>query len=238
MSKSGKNCFWRKTLSSTRPKRSAKKKKRQQKHLACLEHHVPLAKQPRQVSHRTNQVVDADSNAAAAHHLEVEEASSNKIEDDHHHENVLNIATDPDQETEAEKTATDVETRIRGPAPQSTRSAKTVRRWVTTREPAELVNPSQTHRASRHRRPSKRNWWLNNSNWYLRLIEAEIRHQVLLDHQKFSQSTTQKNWSSFKWRLRLAMDQDNTLKHCQTRAPTSQLSSRRSCQSWACQTKT
>ena len=76
--------------------------------------------------------MDADSNAAAAHHVEVEEASSNKTEDDHHHENVLNIATDPDQETEAEETATDVETRIKGPVPRSTRSARTVRRWVTT----------------------------------------------------------------------------------------------------------
>jgi hypothetical protein len=33
---------------------------------------------------------------------------------------------------------------------------------------------------------------------HLWLTEAEVQHQVLLDQQKFSQSTTQKNWSSFK----------------------------------------
>ncbi len=78
--------------------------------------------------------MDADSNAAAAHHVEVEEASINsKIEEDHHQENVLKVAIDPDQESEVEETATDVETHIRGPVQQSTRSARIVRRWVTTR---------------------------------------------------------------------------------------------------------
>ena len=159
-SKSERNCFWRKTLSSTRPKQSAKRKKRPQKGLACLEHHVRLAKQAHhklklqtlhQVSHRTNQVVDADSNAAAAHHVEAEEAFTSKIEEDHHQENVLKVAIDPDQESEVEETATDAVTHIRGPVQQSTRSARIVRRWVTTREPAELVNPSRPHQASRHR---------------------------------------------------------------------------------------
>jgi hypothetical protein len=125
----------------TRPKQSAKKKKRPQKRLACLEQFVRLAKQAHlklkqenwhQVCHRTNQVVDVEINAAAAHHVEVEEASSNKIENDHNHENVLHIAIDPDQEKEMAETATDVETRIKGPVPRLTRSARTVRRWVTT----------------------------------------------------------------------------------------------------------
>jgi hypothetical protein len=174
-----------------------------------LEQTVRLAKQAHlrlkqatqhQVSHRTNQVVDADSNAAAAHHAEVEEASIiSKSEEDHHHENVLKVAIDPDQETEAEEAATGVETRIRGPVQQSTRSARIVRRWVTTREPAELVNPSHPHQASQHQWPNeaKQHWWLNRSKWYLWLIEAEVRHQVLPDQQKFSQSTIQKSWSSF-----------------------------------------
>ena len=160
MSKSERNCFWRKTLSLTRPKQSAKKKKRPQKHLTCLEHHVPLAKQARhklkleiqhQVSHHTNQVVDAEINEAAEHHVEAEEAFSNAIEEDHHQVNVPKVEIDPDQESEAEETATDVETRIRGPVQQSTRSARIVRRWVTTREPAELVNPSLPHQPSQHR---------------------------------------------------------------------------------------
>ena len=159
-SKSGKNCFWRKTLSSTWPKQSAKKKKRPQKHLAFSEHHVRLAKQARyklkletqhQVSHCTNQVVDAEINAAAKHHVEAKEAFISKIEEDHHQENGLKVAIDPDQETEAEEAATGVETRTRGPVQQSTRSARIVRRWVTTREPAELVNPSLPHQPSQHR---------------------------------------------------------------------------------------
>jgi hypothetical protein len=104
--------------------------------------------------------VDADSNAAAAHHVEAEEAFSNAIEEDHHHEIVQKVATDPDQESEVEETATDVETHIRGPVQQSTRSARTVRRWVTTREPAELVNPSLPHQASQHQWPNeaKQHW--------------------------------------------------------------------------------
>jgi hypothetical protein len=135
MLKSGRNCFWRKTLSLTRPKQSAKKKKWPQKYLACLEHHVHLVKQARlklkqenqhQVSHRTNQVMDAEINAAAEHHVEAKKAFISKIEEDHHQENVLKVAIDPDQESEAEETATDVETRIRGPVQQLTRSAKTV----------------------------------------------------------------------------------------------------------------
>jgi hypothetical protein len=205
-----------------------------------LEHHVRLAKQARyklkletqhQVSHCTNQVVDAEINAAAKHHVEAKEAFISKIEEDHHQENGLKVAIDPDQETEAEETATDVETCIRGPVQQSTRSARIVRRVVTTREPAELVNPSRPDQASQHR-------WLNKSKLHLRLIEAEVRHQVLQDQQKFSQSTTHKNWSLFKWRLRFATEKDDKLRHCQTRAPTSWHSSQKSYQSWACQTKT
>jgi hypothetical protein len=97
------------------------------------------------VSHPTNQAVDADSIEATEHHVEAEEAFISKIEEDHRQENVLKVAIDPDQETEAEENATDVETRIRGPIQQSTRSAKTVRRWVTRREPAELVSPLHPH---------------------------------------------------------------------------------------------
>ncbi len=74
--------------------------------------------------------MDAEINEAAEHHVEAEEASIiSKIEEDHHHENDLKVAINPDQETEAEETATDVETRIRGPVQQSTRSARIVRRW-------------------------------------------------------------------------------------------------------------
>jgi hypothetical protein len=105
--------------------------------------------------------VDADSNAAAAHHAEVEEASIiSKIEEDHHHETVQKVAIDPDQESEVEETATDAVTHIRGPVQQLTRSARTVRRWVTTPEPAELVNPSLHHQASQHQWPNeaKQHW--------------------------------------------------------------------------------
>jgi hypothetical protein len=118
-----------------------------------------------------------ESNAAAEHHVEVKEASIiNKIEEDHHQENAPKVVIDPDQETEAEETATDVETRIRGPVPQSTRSARIVRRWVITREPAKLVNPSHPHQASRLRwlNKTKRHWWLNKLKLHLRLIEAEV----------------------------------------------------------------
>jgi hypothetical protein len=167
-----KKLLWRKALRWIRPKQSTKKKKRLQKCLACLEQTVRLAKQARlkqksqnQESHHTNQVMEADSIIAVKHHMEVEDATiNNKIKEDHHQEKVLKVPINPDQETEAEETATDVEIRIKGPVPRLIRSAKTVRRWVTRCEPAELVYPLRPHQASQHR-------WLNKTA----LVDKQIK---------------------------------------------------------------
>ena len=69
--------------------------------------------------------------------------------------------------------------------------------------------PLHPHQASQHRWPNKTkwHWWLNSSKWYLWLIEAEFN--IRYSRISKNQSTTQKSWSSFKWRLRFTIKVTN-----------------------------